>query len=79
MGHGNVAEFILLGLFTVENAEVACFVLFLLCYIAILSGNLLILLTIGADASVNSPCTFSQLFVLDGGLLHLHGGTQIDH
>ena len=36
MGHGNVAEFILLGLFTVENAEVACFVLFLLCYIAIL-------------------------------------------
>ena len=58
MGHENVTEFILLGLFTVENAEVACFVLFLLCYIAILSGNLLILLTIRGRCLGEQPMYF---------------------
>ena len=46
MGHENVTEFTLPGLFTDEHMKVACIVLFLLCYIEILSGNMLILLTI---------------------------------
>ncbi|XP_070343376.1 olfactory receptor 4P4-like [Equus asinus] len=44
MGHQNITEFILLGLFSDEDVKVACFVMFSFCYVAILSGNLLILL-----------------------------------
>ncbi|XP_070319127.1 olfactory receptor 4P4-like [Odocoileus virginianus] len=67
MGHENVTEFILLGLFTDENAKLACFVLFLLCYIAILSGNLLILLTIRGSRLSEQPMYFflSYLSLMD--------------
>ena len=55
MGHENVTEFILLGLFIDENGELACFMLFLLCYIVILSGNMLILLTIRGSHLSEQP------------------------
>ncbi|XP_014647969.1 PREDICTED: olfactory receptor 4P4-like [Ceratotherium simum simum] len=58
MGHENVTEFILLGLFSDEDAKVACFVLFLLFYIALLSGNLLILLTIRGSRLSEQPMYF---------------------
>ncbi|XP_058383630.1 olfactory receptor 4S2-like [Diceros bicornis minor] len=58
MGHDNVTEFILLGLFSDEDAKVACFVLFSLFYIAILSGNLLILLTIRGSRLSEQPVYF---------------------
>nr|XP_031546940.1 olfactory receptor 4P4-like [Vicugna pacos] len=58
MGHENITEFILLGLFSDDNAKVTCFVLFSLCYIAILSGNLLILLTIRGSRLGEQPMYF---------------------
>ncbi|XP_073096032.1 olfactory receptor 4P4-like [Manis javanica] len=58
MGHENITEFILLGLFRDEDVEVACFVLFSLCYIAILSGNLLILFTIRGSRLREQPMYF---------------------
>ncbi|XP_057582411.1 olfactory receptor 4P4-like [Hippopotamus amphibius kiboko] len=58
MGHKNVTEFVLLGLFSDENVKVACSVLFSLCYIAILSGNLLILLTIRGSRLGEQPMYF---------------------
>uniref|UniRef100_A0A8C3W5K8 Olfactory receptor n=1 Tax=Catagonus wagneri TaxID=51154 RepID=A0A8C3W5K8_9CETA len=58
MGHENVTEFILLGLFSDDKAKVACLVLFSLCYIAILSGNLLILLTIWGSRLSEQPMYF---------------------
>ncbi|XP_057582813.1 olfactory receptor 4P4-like [Hippopotamus amphibius kiboko] len=55
MGHENITEFILLGLFSDENVKVACSVLFSLCYVAILSGNLLIFLTIRGSRLGEQP------------------------
>ncbi|XP_077008011.1 olfactory receptor 4P4-like [Tamandua tetradactyla] len=58
MGHGNITEFILLGLFSDEDVKATCFVLFSLCYIAILFGNLLILLTIRGSHLSEQPMYF---------------------
>ncbi|XP_058383526.1 olfactory receptor 4P4-like [Diceros bicornis minor] len=58
MGHENVTEFILLGLFSDEHEKVACFVLFSLFCIAVLSGNLLILLTIRGSRLSEQPMYF---------------------
>ncbi|CAD7666589.1 unnamed protein product [Nyctereutes procyonoides] len=58
MGHENITEFILLGLFSDEDAKAACFVLFVLCYIAILLGNLLVLLTIRGSRLREQPMYF---------------------
>ncbi|VCX42477.1 unnamed protein product [Gulo gulo] len=58
MGHENITEFILLGLFSDEDERIACFVVFSLCYIAILSGNLLILLTISGSRLREQPMYF---------------------
>ncbi|XP_016059439.1 PREDICTED: olfactory receptor 4P4-like [Miniopterus natalensis] len=58
MGHDNVTEFILLGLFSGEEAKVACSVLFSLCYVAVLVGNLSILLTIRGSCLSEKPMYF---------------------
>ncbi|XP_044923917.1 olfactory receptor 4P4-like [Mustela putorius furo] len=58
MGHENITEFILLGLFNDEDAKVTCFVVFSLCYIVILSGNLFILLTIRGSHLREQPMYF---------------------
>ncbi|KAM9659456.1 olfactory receptor 4P4-like [Trichechus inunguis] len=58
MGHENITEFILLGLFSNEDMKATCFALFSLCYLAILSGNLLILLTIKGSHLSEQPMYF---------------------
>ena len=45
MGFGNLTEFFFLGLFHNENVKAMCAVMFLLCYLAILCGNLVVLNT----------------------------------
>ncbi|XP_004683593.1 PREDICTED: olfactory receptor 4P4-like [Condylura cristata] len=67
MGHENVTEFILLGLFSDVDAKVACFVFISLCYFAILSGNLVILITIRGSRLSEQPMYFflSYLSLMD--------------
>ncbi|XP_075404384.1 olfactory receptor 4P4-like [Tenrec ecaudatus] len=59
MGQENITEFILMGLLSDDgDAKAACFVLFSLCYFAILSGNLLILITIKGSHLREQPMYF---------------------
>ncbi|XP_069889054.1 olfactory receptor 4P4-like [Dipodomys merriami] len=58
MEHGNITEFILLGLFSGEKVNALCSVLFSLCYLAIVSGNLMILLTIKGSQLSEQPMYF---------------------
>ncbi|XP_038621171.1 olfactory receptor 4P4-like [Tachyglossus aculeatus] len=51
----NITEFILLGLSQDQNVQIFCFVLFLFCYIILLMGNLLILITVGCSYLINQP------------------------
>ncbi|XP_006214184.1 olfactory receptor 4P4-like [Vicugna pacos] len=51
----NVSEFILLGLSSDQNVQTSCFVLFLLCYVALLVGNLLILISIWCSPLFHQP------------------------
>ncbi|XP_037695440.1 olfactory receptor 4P4-like [Choloepus didactylus] len=54
----NVTEFILLGLSQEKEVNVLCFLLFLLCYIAILTGNLLVMISITCSQLINQPMYF---------------------
>uniref|UniRef100_A0A8D0LCB1 Olfactory receptor n=1 Tax=Sphenodon punctatus TaxID=8508 RepID=A0A8D0LCB1_SPHPU len=54
----NVTEFVLLGLSQNRELQQACFFLFLLFYIAILLGNLFIIVTIKRSQRLNSPMYF---------------------
>ncbi|XP_036182831.1 olfactory receptor 4P4-like [Myotis myotis] len=54
----NVTVFILLGLSQNKNIEILYFVLFLLCYIVIWMGNLLIMISITCSPLVNQPMYF---------------------
>ncbi|XP_004437053.1 PREDICTED: olfactory receptor 4P4-like [Ceratotherium simum simum] len=51
----NFSEFILLGLSHDQNLQIFCFVLFLFCYVALLVGNLLILISIRCSPLYNQP------------------------
>ncbi|XP_045873005.1 olfactory receptor 4P4-like [Meles meles] len=51
----NISEFILLGLSYDQNIEILCFVLFLFSYIALLAGNLLILVSIQCSPLFHQP------------------------
>ncbi|XP_022363085.1 olfactory receptor 4P4-like [Enhydra lutris kenyoni] len=51
----NISEFILLGLSYDQNVEIFCFVLFLFTYIALLTGNLLILVSIQCSPLFHQP------------------------
>lgn len=51
----NVSEFILMGLSSKQNIQVFSFLFFSFCYLAILCGNLLILITIGWSFLFNQP------------------------
>ncbi|XP_047373838.1 olfactory receptor 4P4-like [Sciurus carolinensis] len=56
MGHQkNVTEFVFLGLWANKEIELLFFVLFLLCYLAVLVGNVLILLTITCSPLIEQP------------------------
>ncbi|KAF6333789.1 olfactory receptor family 4 subfamily P member 4 [Rhinolophus ferrumequinum] len=54
----NVTVFILLGLSQNKDIEILCFVLFLLCYIAIWMGNLLIMISITCSLLIDQPMYF---------------------
>ncbi|XP_065799865.1 olfactory receptor 4P4-like [Muntiacus reevesi] len=51
----NISEFIFLGLSYNQNIQIFCFVFFLFCYIAILVGNLLILVSIRCRPHFHQP------------------------
>ncbi|XP_032215744.1 olfactory receptor 4P4-like [Mustela erminea] len=59
----NITEFILLGLSQKKEIEVLCFLLFLLCYIAILTGNLLVMISIACSHLINHPMYFFLSFL----------------
>ncbi|XP_012885406.1 PREDICTED: olfactory receptor 4X2-like [Dipodomys ordii] len=54
----NVTEFIFLGLSPTWQVQRVCFVIFLLLYIAVVLGNLLIVLTVATSRSLGSPMYF---------------------
>ncbi|XP_061465536.1 olfactory receptor 4S2-like [Rhineura floridana] len=51
----NVTEFILLGLSQNEQVQQACFLLFLLIYLVIVLGNLLIMVTVKSSQRLHTP------------------------
>ncbi|XP_006877639.1 PREDICTED: olfactory receptor 4P4-like [Chrysochloris asiatica] len=51
----NISEFILLGLSHDPNIQLFCFVLFLFCYVSLLIGNLLILVSIRCSSLFQQP------------------------
>ncbi|CAH6788316.1 Olfr1180 [Phodopus roborovskii] len=55
---GNVTVFVLLGLSKNQHIEVFCFVLFLVCYMAIWMGNLLVMISITFTQLVDQPMYF---------------------
>ncbi|XP_047373730.1 olfactory receptor 4P4-like [Sciurus carolinensis] len=56
MGHQkNVTEFVFMGLWRNKEIELLFFVLFLLCYLAVLVGNVLVLLTITCSPLIEQP------------------------
>ncbi|EDL79457.1 rCG27176 [Rattus norvegicus] len=54
----NVTEFFFLGLSSNREVERVCFVIFLLLYMAIMLGNLLMVVTVVASRSLGSPMYF---------------------
>ncbi|XP_038603301.1 olfactory receptor 4P4-like [Tachyglossus aculeatus] len=54
----NVTEFVLLGLSSDRNLQIFCFGLFLSCYITILLGNFLILITVRCSSLIKEPMYF---------------------
>ncbi|XP_029770879.1 olfactory receptor 4P4-like [Suricata suricatta] len=65
--HRNISEFILLGLSYNQNIQIFCFVFFLFCYVVILAGNLLILVSIRCSALFHQPMYYflSHLSFMD--------------
>ncbi|XP_058383594.1 olfactory receptor 4P4-like [Diceros bicornis minor] len=63
----NISEFILLGLSHDHNIKIFCFVLFLFCYVALLVGNFLILISIRCSPLYNQPMYYflSHLSFID--------------
>ncbi|XP_030042529.1 olfactory receptor 1509-like [Microcaecilia unicolor] len=64
-----VTQFILLGLSSDPNLQIMFFVLFLVMYLLIIAGNLLIVVTICVDSHLHSPMYFflSNLSFIDFG------------
>lgn len=54
----NVTEFVLLGLSQNKKIKSLCFLLFLLCYIAIWMGNLIIMISITCSQLIEQPMHF---------------------
>ncbi|KAM6160852.1 LOW QUALITY PROTEIN: olfactory receptor 4P4-like [Erethizon dorsatum] len=59
----NITEFILLGLSQKKEIEALCFFLFVLCYIAILTGNLLIMISISCAALIHQSMYYFLRFL----------------
>ncbi|XP_004683579.1 PREDICTED: olfactory receptor 4P4-like [Condylura cristata] len=54
----NISEFILLGLSSNKKIQIFCFVLFLFCYVALLVGNFVILVSIRCSPLFEQPMYF---------------------
>nr|CAI9692397.1 unnamed protein product [Rangifer tarandus platyrhynchus] len=63
----NVSEFIFMGLASDQKIQMFCFVFFLFCYVALLVGNLLILVSIRCSVLFHQPVYYllSQLSSMD--------------
>uniref|UniRef100_A0A8D0ZDY5 Olfactory receptor n=1 Tax=Sus scrofa TaxID=9823 RepID=A0A8D0ZDY5_PIG len=66
----NVTEFILLGLSTNKKLRILCFLFFLLCYLAIWLGNLIILISITGSQLINQPMYFFLNFLAVSDLFY---------
>ena len=74
----NITEFILLGLSQKKEIEILCFLLFLLCYVAILIGNLIVMISIASSQLMKQPMYFSESPLPRRPLLHLHCDLRVD-
>ncbi|XP_004461993.2 olfactory receptor 4P4-like [Dasypus novemcinctus] len=65
--HNNISEFILMGLSYDKHTQMFCFVLFLFCYVSILVGNFVILVSIRGSSLFNQPMYYflSHLSCMD--------------
>ncbi|XP_047630545.1 olfactory receptor 4P4-like [Phacochoerus africanus] len=63
----NISEFILLGLSYDQNIQIFCFIFFFFCYLALLLGNLLILVSIQCSPLCSQPMYYflSHLSFID--------------
>ncbi|KAB1272533.1 Olfactory receptor 4P4 [Camelus dromedarius] len=66
----NVTEFILLGLSKNKEAQILCFLFFLLCYLALWLGNLLIMGSITRSQLINQPMYFFLNYLALSDLLY---------
>ncbi|XP_074084047.1 olfactory receptor 4P4-like [Macrotis lagotis] len=64
---GNITEFILFGLSYEQNVQIFCFIFFLLCYISLLIGNFVIIISIHFSHLFHQPMYYflSQLSAMD--------------
>jgi olfactory receptor len=56
-----ILEFLLLGLTDNPEVQPLIFCLFLSIYLVTFLGNLLIILAVGSDSCLHTPCTYSSL------------------
>ncbi|XP_007053921.3 olfactory receptor 14A16-like [Chelonia mydas] len=67
----NITEFLLLGFSDIRELQILHFVVFLVLYLAVLTGNLLIIIVIALDHHLHSPMYFflMNLSILDLGTI----------
>ncbi|XP_036620445.1 olfactory receptor 4P4-like [Trichosurus vulpecula] len=68
MNHkNNITEFILLGLSRNNQVQILCFVVFLFCYVAILMGNFIVMISIACSQLIEQPMYFflAYLSIMD--------------
>ena len=58
VNESTVSEFVLLGLSRSQNLQVLLFVIFLILYLLIISGNIVIMILITIDRHLHSPMYF---------------------
>ncbi|XP_055993312.1 olfactory receptor 4P4-like [Sorex fumeus] len=61
--HRNISEFILLGFSYGYNTKIFCFVFFLFCYIVLLGGNLLIIVSVHCSPLFNQPMYYFLIYL----------------
>ncbi|XP_072476731.1 olfactory receptor 4P4-like [Notamacropus eugenii] len=59
----NVTEFILLGLSQNNQVQILCFVIFLFCYLAILMGNFIVMISITCSQLIEQPMYFFLMYL----------------
>ena len=74
----NITEFILLGLSQKEEIEILWFLQFLLCYVAILIRNLLVMISITSSHGEAAHVFLSEASLPRRPLLHFHCDPQVD-